>query len=84
MVDPFCFGGDLHPLSYRRRTGGDWIPDSFNFHHAQSAGADGGQIGMMAKVRDINSGVKSGIKQARSFRRFDVVPVYSQGNGLQA
>jgi hypothetical protein len=39
---------------------------------------------MMAKVRDINSGVKSGVKQARSFRRFDVVPVYSQGNGLQA
>ncbi len=76
-------GIDDHPRGYRGNAGGQKRTVAFIFHEAYSASAVGIEVRIMAKRRDLNTGLTGQIKY-----RHPRMPAYfnaikCDGNGLQ-
>ena len=74
-IDLIGFGHDRHPGGYRCRTGGKQPFRAVDFDNAQAACADGGQIGMVAQVRNIDAGIQCGLENAFAFLRFNFLAI---------
>ena len=62
LVQFFAFRADTHPLLHFQCTGGNDFP--VIFHQTQTTGPNVREVGVMAKVRDIDTGVQCSTKDA--------------------